>query len=120
MRSLSIQTEITRIENAKAELKTAINAKGGTLTNETIDDYAEAVNNLPSSDNFATKDEAQGYVNTHNQSSEAHSNLFATKLSAVSGAVVGNLPRFNSSGGIEDSGLSFTVVNGILNVTYEE
>ena len=45
---MSIASEITRIQNVKAALKTAINAKGGTLTTETIDDYAAAVSALPS------------------------------------------------------------------------
>ncbi|MCD8036029.1 MAG: carboxypeptidase-like regulatory domain-containing protein [Clostridiales bacterium] len=43
---MSVQTEIARIENAKEALKTAINAKGGSLTDESIESYAEAVNKL--------------------------------------------------------------------------
>lgn len=41
-----ISTELTRIKNAKAALRGAINAKGGTLTDELIDDYAAAVTAL--------------------------------------------------------------------------
>ena len=40
---MGIATDITRLKGAKADLKTAINTKGGTLTTETIDDYAAAV-----------------------------------------------------------------------------
>lgn len=44
---MSIQTEITRIQTAKEDLKTAINAKGGSLADETLDHYAQAVTALP-------------------------------------------------------------------------
>ncbi len=43
---MSIASEITRLQNAKSALKTAINAKGGSLTNETLDQYASAVDAL--------------------------------------------------------------------------
>ena len=43
---MSIATEITRLQNAKAALKTAINAKGGTIVNETLDAYAGFVDIL--------------------------------------------------------------------------
>lgn len=45
---MSIATEISRIQTAKNDLKTSINAKGGTLTSETLDDYAAAVDALSS------------------------------------------------------------------------
>ena len=41
-----IVPELVRIQNAKANLKTSINAKGGTLDTETLDDYASAVDAL--------------------------------------------------------------------------
>ena len=44
---MSISTEISRIKAAKESLKRAINAKGGTLSDELIDDYAAAVTALP-------------------------------------------------------------------------
>lgn len=40
---MSIASEITRISSAKSAIKTAINAKGGSLTNETLDEYADAI-----------------------------------------------------------------------------
>jgi len=42
---MSIANEITRLQNAKSSLKTAINSKllSGLITNETIDDYAAKV-----------------------------------------------------------------------------
>jgi hypothetical protein len=40
---MSISSDITRIKGAKDDLKTAINAKGGTLTTELIDEYPAAV-----------------------------------------------------------------------------
>ena len=45
---MSINSEIQRIQTAKANLKSAINEKGGDLTDELIDDYAGAVLDLPS------------------------------------------------------------------------
>ena len=45
---MSIKSEIERISAAKSALKTAINAKGGTLTNELLGSYASAVTALPS------------------------------------------------------------------------
>lgn len=43
---MSIATEIARLQQAKADLKASINAKGGTITDETIDEYAGFVDNL--------------------------------------------------------------------------
>ena len=40
---MSIANEITRLTNAKAALKTAINAKGRSITDETIDEFAAEV-----------------------------------------------------------------------------
>ena len=44
---MSIANEISRIKAAKESLKLAINAKGGKLTDELIDQYAIAVEGLP-------------------------------------------------------------------------
>lgn len=44
---MSIASEITRLQQAKSDLKTAINNKGGSITNETLDQYANKVNALP-------------------------------------------------------------------------
>jgi hypothetical protein len=52
---MSIATEIARLQQAKADLKAAINAKGGTITNETIDEYASKVSALPSPKEEQTK-----------------------------------------------------------------
>ena len=49
----SIQTEITRITNAKAAIKTAIESKGGTVSGK-IDTFAAAINSLKTSDNTGT------------------------------------------------------------------
>lgn len=45
---MSIASEITRLQNAKSSLKTAINSKlsSSLITNETIDDYAAKVTNI--------------------------------------------------------------------------
>ena len=45
---MGIALELARIKTAKSNLKTAINAKGGTLGVETLDGYAAAVDALPS------------------------------------------------------------------------
>ena len=44
---LDIAYQIERIQNAKANIKLAINSKGGNITNETIDEYAGKINTLP-------------------------------------------------------------------------
>lgn len=56
---MSIATQLQRIKDAKEALKVAINAKGGTLTDETLDAYAEAVTLLPSGGGGGSSD---GYV----------------------------------------------------------
>ena len=43
---MSIATEIGRIAEAKADIKRAINAKGGTLVNEKLSAYAAAIDDL--------------------------------------------------------------------------
>ena len=45
---MALQDEITRIKQAKADIKASIEAKGGTVGNGTIDTYASAIDNLPS------------------------------------------------------------------------
>ena len=37
---MSVATEISRLSAAKADIKRAINAKGGTLVNERLSEYA--------------------------------------------------------------------------------
>ena len=44
---MSIVAEIERLASAKVALKNAINAKGGALTTEKIDDYAAALTAIP-------------------------------------------------------------------------
>jgi len=43
---LSIATEISRLQQAKADLKTAINAKGQSIADEKLDDYAGFVDDI--------------------------------------------------------------------------
>jgi hypothetical protein len=45
---MSIASSLNRIKSAKSAIKEAINAKGGTLTDEHLDMYADAIVNLPS------------------------------------------------------------------------
>jgi len=52
---MSIANEITRLQNAKASIKTAINSKGGNLTNELIDQYANAIDNIATAKEEETK-----------------------------------------------------------------
>ena len=44
---LDISYQVERIQNAKADLKTAINSKGGSITYEKLDKYAGKINTLP-------------------------------------------------------------------------
>lgn len=41
-------------------------------------------------------------------------------VTKVIGATAGNMARFNTTGGIEDSGLKFSIFNGGLRVTYDD
>ena len=50
---MSIFSEISRIEQAKADLKTQIQGKGGTVGSGTIDTYDLAVQSIPAS--YASK-----------------------------------------------------------------
>ena len=52
---MSIASEIARLQQAKADLKTAINSKGGNITTERIDQFASAVAALPSPKQEETK-----------------------------------------------------------------
>ena len=55
---MSVADEITRLQNAKASLKTAINAKTDSshqITNETIDDYASFVDTISAGGDAAKK-----------------------------------------------------------------
>ena len=47
---MSVATEISRLSAAKADIKRAINAKGGTLVNERLTEYASAIDNLVPAD----------------------------------------------------------------------
>lgn len=40
-------------------------------------------------------------------------------IAKVTGAGSGNIAQFNATGGIEDSGLKFSIYNGGLRVTYD-
>lgn len=40
-------------------------------------------------------------------------------MAKVTGAKVGNMPQFTADGGIEDSGIKFSIYNGGLRVTYD-
>ena len=48
---MSIETEITRLQNAKADIKNAIESKGVTVGDGLIDTYAEKINEIKSGDN---------------------------------------------------------------------
>ena len=43
---MSVATEISRLSAAKADIKRGINAKGGTLVNERLSEYASSIDNL--------------------------------------------------------------------------
>ena len=62
---MSISTELTRIKNAKSALKTAINAKGGTLTNEKLEAYAAAVGALSGETEFDYQINVYQYGRVH-------------------------------------------------------
>lgn len=58
-------------------------------------------------------------LEVHNTSDVAHINLFNNVVHKIDGSV-GNLVALGQNGELSDSGLLFSVVDGVLNVTYEE
>ena len=67
---MSIASEIARLQQAKADLKEAINSKGGNITTERIDQFASEVAALPTAieltqtqyDALSTKDSNTYYL----------------------------------------------------------
>lgn len=63
---MSIATEITRLQTAKADLKTAIEAKGVTVGDITLDGYAAKVAEIPTGGTFPeTPDDALLFYSTN-------------------------------------------------------
>ena len=64
---MSIQSEITRLQTAKANLKTSLENKGATVpSNTTLDGYPAIVNNLPNSTKYgATVDSFLGDIDSN-------------------------------------------------------
>lgn len=66
---MSIATEISRLQKAKADLKTAIEAKGVTVSeNDTLDDYPTLVSSIPSP---TLQTISKSYTPTESQQTEA-------------------------------------------------
>jgi hypothetical protein len=63
---MSIATEIQRLQNAKADIKVAIENKGVEVGDGRIDTYAEKINNLPSTDEAYANGYNEGYENGKN------------------------------------------------------
>ena len=104
--SVDICTEKANIATASAE-----NAK----TSETNAKYwADKAKETAGGDFVTPTDLA-----THNTAETAHTNLFSKKVDKIAGTT-GNMVSFGANGAMADSGIAFSVVNGILNVTYEE
>lgn len=78
---MSVASEITRLQNAKAALKTAINAKNDSshqIDDETLEDYAGFVNNIStgSSSTLVTKSiTANGTYNASNDNADGYSEV---------------------------------------------
>lgn len=78
---MSVASEITRLQTAKADLKTAINAKTDAqhqITNETIDEYADFVDSISSggSATLITKSiTANGIYNASSDSADGYSQV---------------------------------------------
>ena len=60
---MSIASEIARLQQAKADLKAAINSKGGNITTERIDQFASEVTALPSPKEEETKTVTPNFAN---------------------------------------------------------
>ena len=97
---MSIASELTRLSDAKADLKRAINAKGGTLVNERLSEYASAVDALLPED-FGNRIRFIDYDGT----------LIATKTKAEINAMASDseLPANPSHTGLVAQGWNWTV-----------
>lgn len=111
--NVSIVSDSVDICVEKAELATTSEANA--KTSETNAKYwADKAQQIAGGDFVTTLD-----LQTHNASETAHSALFNGVVAKVNGQS-GNMVKFGENGAILDSGIAFSVVNGILTVTYEE
>ena len=112
---MSIAAEIERIASAKAELKAAINSRGGNLTTELLGDYAAAVTALPSGSGGSTTLPAGLFFSSGGSvfssavpDSSGFIDLVSGNAVVVTGGVTATLrgatlrTRAGSSGGISD------------------
>ena len=118
---MSISSELSRIKAAKESLKLAINARGGTLGNELIDEYASAVSALPSGGDIdltgvtVTADKLLEGVVAVDGSGSKITGTIQTVTAAVSGDNVvvpagfhAEAKSFPVSGGADVSGVTVT------------
>lgn len=105
---MSIATEITRLQNAKANLKTAIEAKGVTVSQSaTLSDYPALVESIPSgTDNFeaALNNSLTSYSNDSITTIRSYGLAYLTNLTSVS---LPNLQTINSYAFYNDANLDF-------------
>lgn len=98
---MSVASEITRLQNAKANLKASINAKNDSqhqITDESIDEFMDFVGNIPSLDSLQSK----SVTITENTTTNISADSGYSGLSSVS--VTTNV----SGGDIPEKGVVFT------------
>ena len=72
---------------------------------------------------FATVEELTVFdtaIKQNTQKIDELQGIVETSIPKVTGAGSGNMAQFNATGGIEDSGLKFSIYNGGLRVTYDD
>ena len=122
---MSIETEIQRLQNAKADIKTAIEEKGVEVGDGLIDTYAEKINNLPSTDEAYANGYNEGYENGKNSVIDLGRYASAIKFNSSDWAdeeLTLNLDRVTDMSGLwgnfKDYNVKHLTVNCLQPITY--
>lgn len=117
---MSIASEISRLQQAKADLKTAIEAKGVTVSaNDTLDDYPALVSSIPGPPTLQTISKA--YAPTESQQTEAVTydstnydgiDTVNVTVGAISSSYVGSEVTRRTSSDLSASGATVTAPAG--------
>lgn len=78
---MSITSEITRLQNAKTDIKTAIAAKGVEIPNTAkLDEYDTYIEEIPSGGSIETLDDLNNAIQSYSQNLRKHTNTYPTLL----------------------------------------
>ena len=119
---MSVASEITRLQNAKASLKTSINAKTDTqhqITNETIDEYSYFVDSITSGGGMdwsviGYNNEPEGFTTAMDYAKDIYDNWDSTRTNFVSmfsnDKVIKIMPNVDTSNGTQFNAMFYNAV----------